>query len=208
MQAIPSLFYQLQISWQNLRNPFAQEYSLCWEVCQACPTRDSQNLRPKTRFIGPFTFSEQSNDIPPITTSSSLRREHIFPTLWFWGPNPHGVTGSWRRLEKVEPQLCNWLPCWGSRRLLLLRKLQRSTKSAPHECYIVSPNYSWHNSNPSLLLDNSELFNHLHCRRSVRSSCSVASSPASESGSKESKERRKQTTGHRGIVATTGIEPR
>ena len=124
-----------------------------------------------------------------------------------------GAKPTWRHRElatagKVEPQLCNWLPCWGSRRLLLLRKLQRSTKSASHECYIVSPNYSWHNSNPSLLLDNSELFNYLHCRRSVRSSCSVASSPTSESGSKKSKERRKQTTGHRGIVVTTGIEQR
>ena len=98
----PVSFYQLQISGQNLRNPSAQEYSLWWEVCQACPTRDSQNLRPETRFIGPFTFSEQSDDIPPITTSSFLRREHIFPTLWFWGPNPHGVTGSWRRLERYN----------------------------------------------------------------------------------------------------------
>ena len=98
----PVSFYQLQISGQNLRNPSAQEYSLCWEVCQACPTRDSQNLRPETRFIGPFTFSEQSDDIPPITTSSFLRREHIFPTVWFWGPNPHGVTGSWRRLERYN----------------------------------------------------------------------------------------------------------
>ena len=56
-----------------------------------------------------------------------------------------GAKPTWRHRElatagKVEPQLCNRLPCWGSRRLLLLRKLQRSTKSAPHEYYIVSPN--------------------------------------------------------------------
>ena len=140
MQAIPCLFYQLQISGQNLRNPSAQEYSLCWEVCQACPTRDSQNLRPETRFIGPFTFSEQSDDIPPITTSSFLRREHIFPTVWFWGPNPHGVTGSWRRLERYnhsyvtdydaeEAEGCCCLgSCRGAPSLLLTNG------------YIVSPN--------------------------------------------------------------------
>ena len=96
-----------------------------------------------------------------------------------------GAKATWRHRElatagKVEPQLCNRLRCWGRRRLLLLRKLQRSTKSASHECFIVSPNYSWNNSNPSLLLDYSELFNYLHCRGSVRSSCSVASSPTSE----------------------------
>ena len=66
-----------------------------------------------------------------ITTSSFLRREHIFPTVWFWGPNPHGVTGSWRRLERYnhsyvtdydaeEAEGCCCLgSCWGAPSLLL-----------------------------------------------------------------------------------------
>ena len=90
-----------------------------------------------------------------ITTSSFLRREHIFPTVWFWGPNPHGVTGSWRRLERYnhsyvtdydaeEAEGCCCCCCWGSCRgapsLLLTNG------------YIVSQ-ISWNNSNPSLLLE-------------------------------------------------------
>ena len=56
-----------------------------------------------------------------------------------------GAKPTWRHRElatagKVEPQLCNRLRCWGSR-LLLLRKLQRSTNAEiipiPRFCWIV-----------------------------------------------------------------------